>query len=156
VTSALLSVSCRSIGVSCSVAAFVVAVVLEWLDGLDDPLMRVVYPHESGSTGCKGVLVQGQSRQGSRLDLDVQLLRQSEDHRILAQLGCTAWPATAMNASPVEWDHPAFFFNRINASLSHLVIALLAASRFKAELRLGCASCQTSLVGRRLRVDRDA
>jgi hypothetical protein len=56
----------------------------------------------------------------------------------------------------VEWDHPAFFFNRIIASLSRLVMALIAASRFKAELRLGCTSCQTNLVGRRLRVYRDA
>ena len=36
----------------------------------------------------------------------------------------------------VEWDHPAFFFNRISANLSRLVIALIAASRFRAKLRL--------------------
>jgi hypothetical protein len=52
----------------------------------------------------------------------------------------------------VEWGHPAFFLNRISASLSRLVMALIVASRFKAELRLGCVSCQTRLVGRRLRV----
>jgi hypothetical protein len=52
----------------------------------------------------------------------------------------------------VEWGHPTFFLNRISASLSRLGIALMVASRRKAELRLGCASCQTSLVGRRLRV----
>ncbi len=34
----------------------------------------------------------------------------------------------------VEWDHPAFFLNRISANFSRLVIALIAASRFKAEL----------------------
>jgi hypothetical protein len=56
----------------------------------------------------------------------------------------------------VEWDHPAFFFNRIIVSLSCLVMALIADSRFKAELRLGCTSCQTNLVGRRLRVYREA
>src|SRR5262249_16510950 len=56
----------------------------------------------------------------------------------------------------VEWDHPAFFFNRINASLSCRDMALIAASRFKAELRLGCTSCQANLVGRRLRVYREA
>src|SRR5437763_11205052 len=37
----------------------------------------------------------------------------------------------------VEWNHPAFFLNRVSASLSRLVIALIAASRFEAELRLG-------------------
>src|ERR1700722_5787347 len=35
----------------------------------------------------------------------------------------------------VEWNHPAFFLNRISTSFSRLVIALIAASRFKAELR---------------------
>src|SRR5262245_34054918 len=56
----------------------------------------------------------------------------------------------------VERNHPAFFLNRMNASLSCLVMALIAASRFKAELRLGCTSCQTNLVGQRLRVYREA
>jgi hypothetical protein len=56
----------------------------------------------------------------------------------------------------VEWDHTAFFLNRISASLSRLVIAFIAASRFKAEPRPGCASFQTNLVGRRLRVYREA
>jgi hypothetical protein len=53
-------------------------------------------------------------------------------------------------------NHPAFFLNRISAIFSRLVIALIAASRFKAELRLGWASCQNSFVGRRLRVYREA
>src|SRR5207249_2925436 len=35
----------------------------------------------------------------------------------------------------VEWDHPAFFFNRISACLFRRVIALIAASRFSAALR---------------------
>src|SRR5262249_32210940 len=52
----------------------------------------------------------------------------------------------------VERDHPAFLLKRIIANFSRLVIPLIAASRFKAAPRLGCASCQTSLVGRRLRV----
>jgi hypothetical protein len=56
----------------------------------------------------------------------------------------------------VQRDHPAFLRKRIIANFARLVIALIAASRFKAELRLGWASCQTSLVGRRLRVYRDA
>jgi len=56
----------------------------------------------------------------------------------------------------VEWDHPAFFLKRIIANLSFRVIALIAASRFKAELWFGCVSCQTNLTGRRLRVYRDA
>ena len=55
-----------------------------------------------------------------------------------------------------HWNHPAFFLNRISAIFSRLVIALIAASRFKAELRLGWASFQTCLVGRRLRVYREA
>jgi uncharacterized protein (DUF2236 family) len=56
----------------------------------------------------------------------------------------------------VERDHPAFLLKRIIANFARLVIALIAASRFKAKLRLGWASCQTSLVGRWLRVYRDA
>jgi hypothetical protein len=40
----------------------------------------------------------------------------------------------------VEWNHPAFFLNRISISFSRLVIALIAASRFKAELRPGWTS----------------
>jgi hypothetical protein len=52
----------------------------------------------------------------------------------------------------VERDHPAFLPRRIIANLARRVMALIAASRFKAELRLGWTSCQTNLVGRRLRV----
>ena len=40
----------------------------------------------------------------------------------------------------VEWNHLAFALNRINVNFSALVIALIAASRFSAALRLGWAS----------------
>jgi hypothetical protein len=52
----------------------------------------------------------------------------------------------------VERNHPAFFLERIRANFSLRVIALIANSRFKAALWFGCASCQTSLIGQRLRV----
>jgi hypothetical protein len=42
--------------------------------------------------------------------------------------------------------------DRISFSFSFRVSALIAASRFKAALWLGCVSCQISLVGQRLRV----
>jgi hypothetical protein len=56
----------------------------------------------------------------------------------------------------MERNHPGFFLNRISAIFFRFVIALIAASRFKAELRLGWASCQTRLVGRWTRVYREA
>ena len=49
-----------------------------------------------------------------------------------------------------------FLLERIIAIFSLRVIVLVAASRFKAELWVGCVSCQTNLIGRRLRVYRDA
>jgi hypothetical protein len=48
-------------------------------------------------------------------------------------------PVTRVNALNDE-NHPAFFFIRSIASFCFLVIALIAASRFDAELRLGCGS----------------
>jgi len=39
-----------------------------------------------------------------------------------------------------EWFHPVFFPRRINASLSRLVMALIAASRFNAKLWLAQTS----------------
>jgi hypothetical protein len=46
--------------------------------------------------------------------------------------------------------------NRISITFSRLVMALIAASRFKAELLPEWGSCQTFLIGRRLRVYREA
>jgi hypothetical protein len=40
----------------------------------------------------------------------------------------------------MERNHPAFFLIRIRANFAFLVIALMAASRFSAELRVGWLS----------------
>jgi hypothetical protein len=56
----------------------------------------------------------------------------------------------------VEQRHHAFFLNRIIVNFPCRSIALIAASRFNAELWLAWASWWTTLTGRRLRVYREA
>src|SRR6185437_6200527 len=67
-----------------------------------EDILRAPHEEQASRPVCKRVLIQGQGRQGSCLDLGVQLLREAENHGIFSYSGHSLCSGTATNASPAR------------------------------------------------------